>query len=462
MAEEAAVEVREAPGRVDAAAAHRHVGGMIGRGQGEREPPGAGRHRNLARRVGASEVEAADVARQHPHAAVEVDVTDAGDALVVVPDGEAPAVGVPARALDVAIEITGEEPRAAAVALHQVEPGDLVTLVPVVEAGVGDPAAVRRDRHVAVGAVALGESADLAARRRHLVDLGVEGPIGGVGVAVGGEDQALGVGRPGEAAVVVHVAVGDLVGSAALGGQDEEVGSAALEVALTVEAVDQPVDHLDLGAPVGALGGLRHEREGRLRFVGHEGGEGEQAPVGRPGELARAVLERREARGRTRVQVEHPDLGPMVVGLARRPRDVSEALAVRRPARRARVHLRVGERPETRAVDADDPQAAAGPVGHPVEAGAHEDHPLAVGRDPRVPGPFEVEDVLEPEARRCGRGPFIRRLQAGGRGEDHRQAGGRGEGGQGAGRCKAGTGSRTKGVSHHRGSSSVGLANPTR
>ena len=453
LLEEAAVEVGEAPHRTAGRRHHGDVGRVVGGGDGEGDDAGARRHGVLTAGVGAAEIETADVAGDHAHRAVDADMADARRPLVVVLEEEPLAGGVPARLLDVAVERLGERSRAAAVAVHEVEAGHLVTLAAIVEAGVGDQPAVRGDACVVVGATPVGQRPHRAAGRRHRVDLAVERVVLGIVVAVGREDQRPAIRCPVEAAAVVDVAGGQLSRRAAVGGQDEEVRAPAGEVAAAVEAVDEVVDDLEVRPPVGPLGGPRELGDGRLRRVRHEHGEGDRAAVRRPGKLARRVLERRQARADAGREVERTDLGGAVLGVGR----VEQARAVGRPARRARVDLRLGQRPQPRAVGADDPERVPLAVGHLVEGAAHEDHLPAVGRDLRVLRRLQGEDVREGEAaRRAGVGGSWSRGRRRRDGREHCRRGARRQGQEGETARQQGVGAaRQQTVAHGRRTSSM-------
>ena len=144
---------------------------------------------------------------------------------------------------------------------------------------------------------------------------------------------------------------------------------------------------------------------------------GDPAPVGRPARQPALVRVERDAPQRVHAgPVRVHDREPRPVGLAAQER---QARAVRRPRRRGEVLVdRAGERPQPRAVGADDeePRSPGGiprgerqprPVGRPREAGAvvardarHRHEPVALG-----------EQHLQRLARRPGR----RRTRSGSR-----------------------------------------------
>jgi hypothetical protein len=77
-------------------------------------------------------------------------------ALVVVQEINTGIVGRPARRLNVAVQFVGDGMGAAAVAVHDVELGGLVTLVAVIETGIGDPFAVGRNVRVGIWSFTVG------------------------------------------------------------------------------------------------------------------------------------------------------------------------------------------------------------------------------------------------------------------------------------------------------------------
>ena len=316
--------------------------------------------------------------------------------------------------------------------------GDLVALVAVVEAQVGDGAAVGGDGGRGVGAAAVGERADLAVGDCDLVDLRVDRLVLPVLAAVGGEEEELPVRGPHRRAVVVEGAGGELARRAALGGHHEEMVEALLEEALAVGAEGDPGDDLGRLGPLGALGLLGHLGE-RRRLLGHQHDEGDRAPVRRPGDAARGAQELGELGGGAGVHPAHVELER--VALARR---VEEAAAVRRPARRELAAAR-GERPVVAAVGVDQPDPRAAAVLHHVHRVADVGHAAAVGGDLRVGGPLEAEDVHGLEAVEAGcagagggaRGGFGGRRRLGSRWRRGGLLGG-GGGGDSRGEGKAG------------------------
>src|SRR5579859_1952967 len=119
-----------------------------------------------------------------------------GVSLVIVDKVDAAAVRGPLRVANVAVELGGDVMGSAAVAVHQIETGNLVSLKLVVIAYIGDVLAVRRDYGRAIGASAIGQCFYRAIFQREAVDLRIGGVVLVVVVTIGGDQQKLGIGRP--------------------------------------------------------------------------------------------------------------------------------------------------------------------------------------------------------------------------------------------------------------------------
>src|SRR6202043_2611223 len=102
---------------------------------------------------------------------------------------EAGVVGGPFGILNVAVEFVIDGMGTAAVAVHDVKLGGLVSLVAVVETGVGDEFSVGRRGRRVVWTFAIGERAQSAIGHAEFVDFGVEDLMVGFRVAVGGDEQ---------------------------------------------------------------------------------------------------------------------------------------------------------------------------------------------------------------------------------------------------------------------------------
>ena len=343
------------------------------------------RHRERAAAVGSAVRGAAEVLRQHLDVAVEGGERDLGVALVVVLEVEAAAVGGPHRAGDAAVEVAGDDARAAPVEVHDLQPAHLIGARAVLVAHERDAPPVGRDGRALIGAGAAGERADLPARHRCDVQLGVAVVEHPVRVAVGGEDEMPAVRRPGGRARVLEISGGHRDRGSALRGDDEEVVVAEVQVADAVLPVLEAVLHDGRGGPVCSGRWTGRGRQARRR-IGHQHVEGDVAAVRRPADPAGRFGELRE---RCRLAGVHPAQMDLPAGR------VGEPGAVRRPARRSPRP----QAPVIRAVRVHDPEFRALPVAHDVHRGAHVDDLAAVRGDLRVGGVFEREDIHRLEVR---------------------------------------------------------------
>ena len=413
LREEILVQVREAL-PVAAPVRDREVRGVVRRpvGEGETVVPGGGEG---AASIGTTDRQALNAGDDIRHGPVEVDVGESRVPLGVVLEEQPPSVARPVQVPDRAVEVVGDEARAGPVPAHHVQLRYLVPQESVIVARVGDHATVGRHRRTRVGPAPVGQLPHRAVRHGELEDLGVPHvlPV----VAPGGRDQqVLRIGRPlGRPAVVVG-AVRDLPGRPPLGGKDEDVGVSDRQEALAVRPVIEPLVRRGGGRPRRAFRLRGHLREGRRR-VRDEHAEGDRAPVGRPGQPARASLQLREQGRLSGVHPAQVELRlPVFVAC-----DVEEPRAVRRPARRREVLLSGEERTVVRTVVIDDPQVASLTVRHDVHRGPHIDDPGTVGRDPGIAGDFEFEDVRRAEVVRI---PLLPGERCGGDEDGERERGG--------------------------------------
>ena len=79
--------------------------------------------------------------------------------------------------MDIAVEVPGHDSGAGAVAVHDIKPRDLVTLVLIIESYISDLAPVGRKRRVLVRAIAISQGLDAAVADGDFVDLRIEGLI---------------------------------------------------------------------------------------------------------------------------------------------------------------------------------------------------------------------------------------------------------------------------------------------
>ncbi len=274
----------------------------------------------------------------------------------------------------------------------------------VVIAEVGDAAAVRRGdgRIVRPGA---------AGQRRQAAGLDIQGEdfaVGGfalpVGATVGAEVEGARIGRPGQAAAVVEVAMRQLARAAALRPDDEDVAEAGFQIALTVGAVGDAVDDLQRRRPLGALG-LGQRRADLGLFAGNQDGIGQLLAVGRPTDAGRGVGQVGDADRFTRRHPAHEQLRRAALGAG----DVGQARTIWRPARLAMRTGRGDQGRMTAGLDVDQPDGGTHPVGHDVGRLADIGDLPAVRADLGVGGDLHAEQVLRGEqaavgGRQAGRG----------------------------------------------------------
>src|SRR5260370_6148469 len=173
--------------------------------------------------------------------------TDLGVALIVVTDIDATVVGGPLLVLDIAVEFVGEGMGIGAVAIHKIKLGSLMTLVAIIEAGVGNEFPVGRNGGRIVRTFASGQRAKRAVGDTEFVDFSVEEFVIGFGMAIDGSDQVLAIGRPGRAigakfvAAVREIAVGDLARGAAFAVYNEELHVAGVEITGAIKTIHQPI-----------------------------------------------------------------------------------------------------------------------------------------------------------------------------------------------------------------------------
>ena len=162
---------------------------------------------------------------------------------------------------------------------------------------------------------------------------------------------------------------------------------ARLQISLAIRAVDHRVDHLDRRRPLRALGLLRRGCERRL-LRQHELRECDRLAIGRPGDRVRRLDQIGKQRGLSGVDPAHVQLRAAFGG-----RDVREARAIRRPARRHEVPGFGAQRTVVSAVGVHHPQIAARAIGHDVVADAHVDDAAAVRGDLHIVGVLELEYI---------------------------------------------------------------------
>ena len=208
--------------------------------------------------------------------------------MVVIADEDRAAVGRPDRALHVAVERWGQDAARSALAVDHDQLAVLVAAPVVVKAGKGDPAAIGGDDGARRRAVMLGQRGDFAASDIDAVDVADASIALPFGRAVGREHDRSAVGAPARRALVVDRTEADLPRRTTIGGDDEQMRIAGLQIPLVVAAIGRRGDHLQRVGPFRALGLGRGGAElGAL--VGHRHRISDLAPVGGPGEARRRV-----------------------------------------------------------------------------------------------------------------------------------------------------------------------------
>src|SRR3974377_1004268 len=159
-----------------------------------------------------------------------------------------------------------------------------MALVAVVEAGISNELAVGRDGRGVVWAFAVRELPDGSIGGGDLEDLCMKRFGFKIGGAVHGDDDRFAFGCPDSVGAaefagvgaVRKIAGGELARGAAVGGDDEDLGVAGLEVAGTVEAIDEVFVDFGRVGPLGAFGSGGHGGG----FLKRGGGKGEEETVG--------------------------------------------------------------------------------------------------------------------------------------------------------------------------------------
>ena len=292
------------------------------------------------------------------------------------------------------VQRAGPEAFGPAGLVHQVEARDMAGEALVVEARVGDPAAIGRHGRAGVGALAVGQRGHGARRQVDGVDLGVVVEVLGVGLPDARHVDGPPIGGP-PGVVVGELAVRDLARRASRCRVEcEGVRVALLDRAFAVPGPGQTVHNRRALRPLGAARPLR-ELHGQDRvLVGHEHREGELLAVGRPREAGGGLLDVRQLRQLARRHPQHVNLGRAVtVREERDPRPVG------RPHGRRVAPAAAGELAQARAGRVDNPDVAPPLVFQLVHPAAREDNLGAVRRDGRARDGLHVhEGVLVEDA----------------------------------------------------------------
>src|SRR6267143_3132361 len=220
------------------------VTGVIRAAVGGGDEPGAGQRKRAA---AVSTERGSDVIRNFLKGPIDRVEADFCVALIGIKKIDTAIVGGPVRALDVAIELIGEGTGSTAITVHEIQLGGLVTLVAVVETGVGDPLSVGRYGRRVIRSFAVGQGAEGTISDAELIDFGVEILVIGFGMSVDGKDEVLSIGSPGGArgaefvAAVGEIAIGDLPRCATLSVDDKNLHVAGLQVPRAIETIDEAI-----------------------------------------------------------------------------------------------------------------------------------------------------------------------------------------------------------------------------
>ncbi len=340
------------------------------------------------------------------HATAERHARHQFRAMVVIGRVDRLAVGRPLDVVDAAIEPAGQQARAGAIAVHDVEVGVLVAAVRVLKAEVGDQPPVGRHRGRLVGPVPLGQRAHRTARDVERVDFAVVRLALPIGRAHRRKIQRPAVRRPAERAAIVVIAEGQLARRTAVGRHDEDMVEGRLDITAAVSAVGDPVDHLERFGPFRTLG-LGRRLAQLHAFAGNRHRVGDLAAVRRPADAVRAFGQAGDA---GRLSTGHPAHEKLRCGAVGTGRDISETAAIGRPARRLVVAVRSNQRGMLPALHIDQPDRRAHAVGHDVARAADIGNLRPVRADLGIAGDFEVEQVgagkhaARPIGRRCDSG----------------------------------------------------------
>src|SRR5436305_2813885 len=292
-------------------------------------------------------------------------------------------------------------------------------LVGVGETAEGDPAAVGRDGEVVEVAVEADNLPRLAAAGRDSVE-------GAFGIAVvrfldmvRAEVERGAVRRPvlalfGELARGELLRLRRLLAAGGHGHGPQMAGAGGVAVAAAIEAVDRPADHADVALPL-LLALLAHDalllvllvlrlflllRPPLLEVLVVGGaGEGDRLSVRRPDGIAGSLRQAGQRHRLPSARGDELDLWAVLVLL--RGAHEGDSRAIRRPAGR-RVVRTAGERPRRLgSVRGDYPDGRVVALLLLVDGDPDENDLLAVGRDPGIGRPHELEQV------RLGDGPLV-------------------------------------------------------
>ncbi len=333
------------------------------------------------RDVGESRTVSADAKELFPHVpgAVEED---------------RPRIGRPRDLLDVPVVLGGEDPEHPSRGRNH---GEIVVRRPVLLSLAGDerdPAAIRGEPWVGIGARLNDEGRRFAASGIYEIDVAGEF-VGETGAGGFRDDETLPVGRP----VVREDGVLPL-------GDPARLSRGAIEDPEVLVAAPASDDARVIPFP---------PPEGEIRRFGVPGDECDRLPVGRPPELADRARMLREGSGLSTLGVDQPDLSASAA--VRKEREP----AVGRPLRRVVALAAVRERKGARPVGGDEPDVALVAAVLEVRLRDDEGDPRPVRREARLRERRHGRDVLDGHRAGGRRGERREKGEKGGEDRSHRE-----------------------------------------
>src|SRR5271169_246108 len=183
------------------------------------------------------------------------------------------------------------------------------------------------------------------------------------------------------------IAGGELPRRAAVGGNNENLRIARLQVSRAVEAVDEVLINLRWIGPLGALrcGGKRRNLR---RCGGDQGSEGDLPSIRSPGNSGRSIFDVGEFGGLAGI---HP--ADIKLRLAIAVGNEGDASSIGRPARGSVAISAGGQRTMFGAVEIDDPEVGDAAIGRDLCGLADVDDALAVRRDLRIGSNLNAKNV---------------------------------------------------------------------
>ena len=244
----------------------------------------------------------------------------------------------------------------------------------------------------AVGALPVGQLADLAARHRNGVDLRLLPMFRTVGVLRTERSEVdLGaIGAPVDGRMV-PVTVCELTSRTSPGRDHEDVRPPGVDVSDAVALVGRPLDDLGFALPRRPVGSGGQVHPGKVRLVGYPARKGDPVAVGRPAGVGGPVFQPRDLGPQALgVHPAHEKLGTL--GVTRRREE--DAGAVGRPGGGATVH----EMSLPGAVGVHHPERRLAGVVDLVDPPLRVHDPRAVRRDLRTRHALHVHVLVKGEA----------------------------------------------------------------